>query len=295
MLTFAALMGTTVSGIRVTAENSLALTEMELMSGLSNKDKSFAYFNLTITDNIHTNPIELSESEDATAHLAFNLYATSFGSDPDIFVSKTEHVSRLEDATWHSTREGSDTCIIHSDDFAIGDTLFVTIHCMNECTYDLRPYYAKEFNLTDSERTVFRWGGHSTNILKYKVPENTAYGATEKFEISIEPESDYKYIEAYLSHDRKFSVVEDRPARHVTDEGLSVLLTKTDTRWCVNCYVYVIVTMIEDKRIYVKAEARNSNPALIQGIDTYMLVNGGNLECVSYSIGSDTKDALFYF
>ena len=53
--------------------------------------------------------------------------------------------------------------------------------------------------------------------------------------------------------------------------------------------------MIEDKRIYVTAEARTGNPALSNGIETHLLVNGGNLECLSYSIGSSTKDALFQF
>ena len=150
---------------------------------------------------------------------------------------------------------------------------------MNECTYDLRAFYANEFELIDGERMVFRWGGHVTNILKYKVPETTSIGTTQKFEILIEPEVDYKFIEVFLSHgksltfhqmiyalllvDSKYSVIEDRPARHITDSGLSVLLTSEDTRWCVDCYVYLIVNMIEDKRIYVTSEATSANKVLI--------------------------------
>ena len=72
-------------------------------------------------------------------------------------------------------------------------------------------------------------------------------------------------------------------------------MSNTDTRWCVNCYVYVIVTMIEDRRLYVRAEARSGNPGIVEGIDTHLLVNEGNIECVSYSIGSSTKDAMFHF
>ena len=71
---------------------------------------------------------------------------------------------------------------------------------MNECTYDLKQFYAQEFNLTDSERKVYRWGGHVTNILKFRVPATTATGVTNKFEILVEPEVDFKYIEVYLSH-----------------------------------------------------------------------------------------------
>ena len=73
--------------------------------------------------------------------------------------------------------------------------------------------------------------------------------------------------------DSKYSVIEDRPARHITDSGLSVLLTSDNTRWCVDCYVYLIVNMIEDKRIYVTSEATSANKSLIQTIDNYLLVN----------------------
>jgi len=58
------------------------LTEMELISDLSIPDKSFAFFNFTVTNNTYT------DIQGDKAHLAFNLYATSFGSDPDIFISK---------------------------------------------------------------------------------------------------------------------------------------------------------------------------------------------------------------
>ena len=87
----------------------------------------------------------------------------------------------------------------------MGDILYITIACMNECTYDLRAYYANEFELVDGERMVFRWGGHVTNILKYKVPETTSIGLTEKFEILIEPEVDYKFIEVFLSHGKSLT------------------------------------------------------------------------------------------
>lgn len=82
----------------------------------------------------------------------------------------------IEEAEWHSTREGSDTLIINEDEYAIGDTFYVTVKCMNACDYDLKMFYAREFELTNSERTVFRWGGHVTNILKLQVNSTTAVG-----------------------------------------------------------------------------------------------------------------------
>ena len=70
---------------------------------------------------------------------------------------------------------------------------------MNECDYDLKMFYAREFELNESERTVYRWGGHVTNILKLWVDSTTAVGKTNKFELAIQPEVDYKYIEAFVS------------------------------------------------------------------------------------------------
>ena len=97
----------------------------------------------------------------------------------------------------------------------------------------------------------------------------------------------------FLAVDSTFSVVEDRPARHITDSGLSVLLTEDDTRWCTDCYIYLIVNMIEDKRIYVTAEASSANKSLIQTIDNFLLVNESDMQCRSFSIGSSEVDTLF--
>ena len=88
-------------------------------------------------------------------------------------------------------------------------------------------------------------------------------------------------------------MIEDRPARHITDAGLSVLLTSDNTRWCVDCYVYLIVNMIEDKRIYVMSEATSANKSLIQTINNYLLVNEADIQCRSFSIGSSEVDTLF--
>lgn len=65
----------------VTAFNSVDLQEMTLLSELSLPDKSLAFFNLTITDNVYSRFKK-------GVHLSFNVYPTRFGSDPDIYVSK---------------------------------------------------------------------------------------------------------------------------------------------------------------------------------------------------------------
>ena len=131
---------------------------------------------------------------------------------------------------------------------------------------------------------VFRWGGHATNILKYKVPELTAdQTLTDKFEILIDPEVDYKTIEVFLANegtDGNFSLLESKEARHVTERGINVLVTSADSRWCVNCYVYLIVNIIEDRRIYVTTKALSENPPLVTGISSDLIANAGLTECV---------------
>ena len=60
-----------------------------------------------------------------------------------------------------------------------------------------------------------------------------------------------------------------------------------------DCYIYLLVHLIEDKRIYVTAVATTTNKSIIGDIGNYMLANEGDIECKSYSIGSSTFDTLF--
>ena len=73
---------------------------------------------------------------------------------------------------------------------------------MKECTFDLRAYYAPEIELGDNERKAFRWGGHSTAVLKYFVPYLSGEGFTDSISITVEPERPYSIIEVFLSHGR---------------------------------------------------------------------------------------------
>ena len=63
----------------------------------------------------------------------------------------------------------------------------------------MRSYYAPEIDITNTHRKVERWGGHSTAVLKFNIPTFSLVGVTEAVDIRIEPEGDYKYLEAYIS------------------------------------------------------------------------------------------------
>ena len=63
------------------------MPEMELISDLSIGDKSFAYFNLTVTENTFTWD-KATNAARADTYLTITTYATSYNSDPDIYISK---------------------------------------------------------------------------------------------------------------------------------------------------------------------------------------------------------------
>lgn len=69
--------------------------------------------------------------------------------------------------------------IIPKGQAEVNDIFLITVQCLNECTYDLRTYYAQEVDVAGNDRAVYRWGGHSTNILKYEIPEFSTQGLTE--------------------------------------------------------------------------------------------------------------------
>lgn len=104
-----------------------------------------------------------------------------------------------QEADWSCTRDGSDTCIIEKGKLDVGDNIFVTIFCKKQCNYELKAFYAPEIELVNERRMTFRWGGHSTAILKYYVPELSGEGRTDSFNIDIEPEKPYVDVKAYFS------------------------------------------------------------------------------------------------
>jgi len=60
--------------------------------------------------------------------------------------------------------------LVHRDDYKTGDVFFVTVACVNECSYDLKMNFAREYTLYDSKRQIYRWGGHETNLFRFNVP-----------------------------------------------------------------------------------------------------------------------------
>lgn len=221
---------------------------------------------------------------DEESHLSITAFATSYDSDPDIFVQKRvseeSYPTSAAGAKWYSEREGTDVVFIPKDQVELNDIFLVTVYCRNECDYDLRTYYAPEIDISNAKRSVKRFGGHSSNILKYFIPEFSSGGLTDTIDIRIEPEGDYKYLEVYVSFDENFSIIEDRPTRHILDNGLSVMINSNDYRWCTSCNLYIIVNMIEDRRVYITSNASPIDTVLFNKLNRYLLANDGQTECL---------------
>jgi len=220
-------------------------------------------------------------------------FSTGYDSDPDVFITKMvpgefkDYPTNSIEADWFAERVGSDTVFIEKENIQIGDVFYITVRCNNECVYDLRTYYAREEDITDKQGEVYRWGGHSSAYLTYYIAEFTGAGATERIEIKFEPEGNYKYIDVFISFDKNFNLIEDKPHYHLLDSGVAVMLNKRDYRWCVDCTLYILVNMIEDRRLYITSDAFSSvTGTMASGVKRKFLVNSGKTECLSYSIAS---------
>lgn len=98
-----------------------------------------------------------------TEHLVFKVMADSYKSDPDVFISKTNaQPNSSKNAEWFCVRDGSETCVIHNGQFAVGDTLYIGVKCVEECSYKLRPWFTNLMDLAESERTQMRFEAYST-------------------------------------------------------------------------------------------------------------------------------------
>lgn len=116
----------------------------------------------------------------------------------------------------------------------------------------LRAWFTDEIDLRETSRSQKRFDGYSTQILKYYIESETEDGAsTESIEIIITPEDTYVQIEAHVSLDNNFYLIEEKPASHITENGIAIKFGENDFQWCVKCYIYVILNIVEEGRYYI--------------------------------------------
>jgi len=102
-------------------------------------------------------------------------------------------------------QKGSDTCILQSGQFSVGQTIYIGIKCDTACSYSLTTWYSAIASLPQSVfRNQFRFAANSTQILSYVIPPKVSNTPTNSIEILIEPENDYSFIEVFVNYDSSF-------------------------------------------------------------------------------------------
>jgi hypothetical protein len=69
--------------------------------------------------------------------------------------------------------------------------------------------------------------------------------------------------------------MEDRPAKHILANGQSVLVNEGEPNFCKKCWVYLVVVMIDDMRLYVTADATARIGSISRGVYKDLMVNEG--------------------
>lgn len=75
-------------------------------------------------------------------------------------------------------------------------------------------------------------------------------------------------------------------------------MTKKEKLWCSDCYVYIIVNMIEDKRLYATGKSSmlgQAGEGLVSNIGNTFLANAGRFECQLYTVSSGKNDLTLSF
>jgi hypothetical protein len=67
----------------------------------------------------------------------------------------------------------------------------------------------------------------------------------------ILPEDTYVPIDVHVSLDNNYYLIEEKPAPHITDNGVAVKFGEDDYNWCVKCYIYIIVNIVQEGRYYI--------------------------------------------
>lgn len=166
--------------------------------------------------------------------------------------------------------------------------------CKEECSFDLKSFYTNEYELPQDSTSVYRWGGTSTNIFKYRVPASTQSGGeTGRWTIEIDPEFQFEQFSVYLSIDSHFNLIEEKQEAMIFDDALIIQQTKQSANWCVNCDVYVILETVGDRRVYIKTEAVNFNPEIDDKVPIKAAILRNQFECFAFNTQEKTHDLVF--
>lgn len=133
----------------------------------------------------------------------------------------------------------------------------------------------------------------STQIFKYYIPVDVGSYKTESVELMVVPEDDYSHLEVFLSLDRNFYLIEEKPATLILRNGLGIKFGKHDYQWCVNCFIYIIANIFDDQRYYLTSQSIQYNDPLMKKLSHFSLINPFNQDCFEYFVLDSKKDTRF--
>jgi len=205
-----------------------------LYDNIKQSDRSYFWYNVTLGERYNT----------GKEHLVVKVVADDFESDPDVFISKKSKFP-VDSTTseWNCEREGSETCIIRKEDNIVGDTLFIGVKCLKECSYSLKIQNTREVLLQESTRTQLMFDAFTTQILKFYIPADVEKIKTQSIHISVLPEDDYTPVDMWLSVDKEFYILEEKPASHLLGKSVDLKMQEGHEHWCTKCWVYAIVNV----------------------------------------------------
>ena len=112
-----------------------------------------AYYQVTIGNRYYT----------GKEHMVVKVMANEFESDPDVYISRlNKYPTDTSTSEWSCEQKGSETCVIHNGEYAVGDTLYLGVRCMKSCSYKLRTYFTSVQNVLNEYRTQMRFEAYST-------------------------------------------------------------------------------------------------------------------------------------
>jgi hypothetical protein len=68
--------------------------------------------------------------------------------------------------------------------------------------------------------------------------------------------------------------------------------TESDVGWCTNCYVYLMLDVINGAKYYLTATPTNRNPTIVANLPQNVIVNALQQECLQYYVSGATNDLL---
>jgi hypothetical protein len=91
-------------------------------------------------------------------------------------------------------------------------------------------------------------------------------------------------MELYMSLDKNFQLIEEKPSAHLSSTALAMKFSKLDQKWCTKCTVYLILNVERGDRYYITTTARTANDQLSDLLPGAVFANPFHQECYPYFI-----------